>query len=585
MSILLELVKLNNVESIKSLSQAQLSEISIFMPINDALFTAIDLIDPNQLEKEKLNTIFLSLLNYSSYNNSLPEDIEKNQLKFYQSFSNMLNRVNWENVDVMEFFRPLKEDMYLVIEALNASKNEAMLDRLSFHYFKYTMLNWEKLSFHQTVYFNNIEEKDRANFSEQLHYAIEKINTKTEIIEFLKEGQYVKLIEELKTKTCYEDIQKHQNVYSDSDMEASKIRFLDNLAFGLNEENFSKKLKNKIQILKIKEPRDLTPLLTLPQYLEFKSISFYKETNLTKIASFLLKSAESVTDIFGLESNSSIGHQKLALHFEPLSRAGTLAHYMPKTQSITINNSYIDSILAFFVHEYTHYLQDLVVNLGDEQYKKHVPNKFKLFSEWKKIDDILRQEQKPQIDNLISNFVAHYKPEKKEGEIFVVNNQDPNILTKLDFIEKNTKALFYGEINFKQLKNIFKENPMIDPTYQKVYLRDIKELFKAYQNTSFEKALWKSQDKLNNRFYFQKNFEIHARLVEQLVKSVAYYEVGEEKMVKIKPILKQFNHLIASLAKDSIENSQAINLSEKIKQHRTKVIHQIESQEKNSLNK
>lgn len=579
------LINQNDVENIKKLSQQELIELSIFMPKNEAFFIALDLINPNELEKEKLNYLFLSLLNYSTYGNSLPEEIEKTQLKMNQSFSNMLSSVKWENVDVVEFFKPLKQDMYLVVEALSANQNKEILDKLSFNYFKYEMLNWEKLSLHQTVYFNDVERQDRQNFTDKLNHFIEKINSKTELIDFLKQGQYTSLIDELKTKPCYSDIEKNQEVYLQSDFEASKIRFLDNLAFGLNEENFSKKLKDKINISNLEEQKDATALLTLPEHLEFKSISFYKNTNLEKIAEFILNGARSITDIFELDANSSIGHQKIALHFFPLNQ-GALAHYMPKTQSITINNTYIDDILAFFVHEYTHYLQDLVLNLSTEQYKKHVPNKLKVFKEWKKIEDILRQEEKPQIDNLISKYISEYKPKKREDEIVFLNNQDPDLLAKLDFIEKHTKSLFHGEINFKELKKIFKENTLIHPDDQKMYLKDIKELYQAYQKKSFEYTLWKSKDKSRNHFYFQKNIEIHARLVEQLVKSTGYYDVGEDKMLKIKPILKQFNHLMASIATENIKNLQdnSNSLHEKIKHYRAKIINQTTNIEKNTLN-
>jgi hypothetical protein len=589
-----QLIHHNDVKAIENLTLSVNDVMSFHItqyPINEALLAFIDKVDLNLLNHEQKGQ-FLAPILYYQYMSQTPEK-EQEQQKLYTSASKLLNQMAFK--DFFEFFKILEGVSDEAMECLTINQNHELFDRLGLETFKYKMLNWEKIVMMQTVYFEPHEKKERQEFQDKLKEKISSIHSKDDLITFLTQGAWAELMNELKTKKVYETIKKNQTAYLDSDIEADQIRFLDNLALDLNQETYTKKitkiinphLKNQVNSLQNED------IFNQISHVGFSSISFFKDSNPVAIVDFIQAGCKKIRDIFGLDENHSIGHNNLTLHFSYLTPSGILAGYTPKNESIIVNNNHLDDVMNYFIHEYTHYLQDKAVNLTDASYQKHVPNKFKAFKEWSEIEHILRSEQKPSIDKLINLFITNHKPKRVANEslAFFSGNaiETDELGQKLNLIEAKIKDLFNGIITFKELKKELHNSDLFNDKERTRYLQDIKELYTSYQDKSFEMSLWKKFDQKRHRFYYQKNFEIHARLVEQTVSLKNYYEVGEEKMERIKPILTQFNHLLASLAQDMIElkkenKIESIHLNDKIKQYRKAQTQSIKNDVSDSTN-
>jgi hypothetical protein len=517
----------------------------------------------------------------SAQNYSLSKD---EQQKIMDTFSQMLIRDNLNEDEIKQLFKPFQKELESILDTFKNSNHTEIIEKIGLIYLKEQILNWNLYHPSTTIYFDLVEKEDRQAFSKELNQAIEGIQTKTDLVQFFQNGTYSNLCDRLRDKPCYSIIEQNIENYLDSDYEASKLRFLDTLSFGLKEDNFYKKILQNAKKLNIyntwPEAENLNKDFdVLPKSLGLNSISYHKMFLPDEIISFILKSTDKVKEVFELGKDDMIGFNQLSLNFATYHDATNVANYQPSPSTIFMNVDCLKEGTEFFVHEYTHYLQDLALSLEGVSYKKHESNKFKGFKEWSEIETILRSSTKPNAKTLIEQFMKAFHPNESQDEKIALMSEEAKsqLSDKFSFIESSLEHLFNSTMSLKELKNALNDSSLLNEHEKIKYFKNIKQMFQAFHDNSYEISLWKKLDKDMKAFYFQKNFEVHARLVEQLVKPRFHYAVGEAKMEQIKPILTQFNHLLMSLAKEGLNPTISSNIeknlsiSEKVKTYRDKL--------------
>ena len=461
------LIEKNDIKSIQALhlSSKDMNDFFIMSyPVNEALLAFIDKIDLLQLTPKNRDNFIFSFTNYQYFCKS--ENKLEEQQKLYPSLVSLLKKINWQEVDIINFFKPFHQEMSELMDLLRVVKETTLINQIGFAFLKHNLLNYQKLSHTHTIYLDNLEKQERKEFSQALYEAIEKIDTPEDLVIFLKQGQWDNIKKELSTKSCFNHIQAHQEAYLNSDLEATQIRILDNFAFGLNIENFHQKIlkiTNNLNIYSHNYTVDDSIFQQLPQHLGLKSVTFYKSIDSQAILKFILEGSENIKEVFQLQEQDSVGYKKLSLNFVFMQDRCSVALYKPEIKMIMINQDCLYDGIAFLLHEYTHFLQDLVLDLHQIEYKKHVPNKFKAFNEWKQIEAILRSEEKPEIHNLIHQFMSAYRPSKAQVEQMKDNplvNVDL-IHDKFNFVEQNMNDLFGNKINLRTLKQNFNHSSLV----------------------------------------------------------------------------------------------------------------------------
>jgi hypothetical protein len=302
---------------------------------------------------------------------------------------------------------------------------------------------------------------------------------------------------------------------------------------------------------------------TLKQY-HFKGINLSKYVDLDNVLTHIENSSELVKDIFKL-NDSQVGGDNLYLNFTHLYSdyggsasytlgANMITHYAFKKEQNQSDVPYFMQLKSHFLHEYTHYLQDLTYHTY-EFAKEHSKNQTELYNQNQfgeisenalfneVLDNIYSYNASlDEVFNCSYKMIKYYFPFVKEEEFKLIFNQSFKQMDYTDIMSHSIHT--WIDTIYSQYGNDFKEKMT---HYMTETLGLIK---KGYEDKSFSKTVWTEDDQKNNRIYLNHPFEIHARLVESMTElpidthPQPYFYPMTEAVQLIRPKLEKFNALL-----------------------------------------
>lgn len=307
----------------------------------------------------------------------------------------------------------------------------------------------------------------------------------------------------------------------------------------------------------------------------FKGASISKFVNLENVAQFIIQGAQLVQDIYKLRAKE-VGGEQLYLNFTHQGSncggaasyvlgANMINHYNLNThnpEKYQNKNQYLMQCSSHFLHEYSHYLQDLKYQ-AYELMKKSGGQK----NLYQQIDfgDISHNLELTQIIDSILSYPASFD-ETFECSYKMIKFYFPEI-------EKTSFQSFFNENyhDFTQkesetalkllIENAIKDVEELNETTQIVieYLDVIK---KGYDNSKFSQYVWQETDKKQGHIYLNNPFEIHSRLVESMAQLPVHIHPNPhfypmpQAIQNVKPKLEKFNALLVENYREILQNHE-----------------------------
>lgn len=331
-----------------------------------------------------------------------------------------------------------------------------------------------------------------------------------------------------------------------------------------------KNLMNKMLSFCIEEKRlmsedetNIEELKNLCKNKNLKNISIEKTNDLKEIIEMLKEGAAIIEKVYGL-AEKDFGAGRLSIHVnrihykekDKLKASCILGDDLIKFNALKLKNINAKT----FIHEYTHYLQgyqDLnTENLSVSESKINAEKNLTNNKEWRKIKNIIKSH-KVTMDYAIDGALSCLKKyQYDENEIEQLKIILKNVFIKKDFIKIETLMEQLNEININ--KNIFLNFD------EEILIKDInyiQSFYKAYYSMNYFETLWKEIDIIEGKNYWSLPIEIHARLVEGLIKeNIIHVDnlcSGEKIYNQIKPILYELNKSMSKNYKKKI--SEIVN--------------------------
>lgn len=328
-------------------------------------------------------------------------------------------------------------------------------------------------------------------------------------------------------------------------------------------------------------------LQTLLSEYQFKAMTVSKHIDVENVRNIIIEGTDLVQKTYQLKPEE-VGGNNLCLKFthQGGGHAG-LASYALGTNLIThyyVNHNEnssddINHLKRHFLHEYTHYLQDLKYHAYDLMVDKENLYQNTDFGDIEQNIDFKNAVQgifsyEASQDNAFEcsfKIIHYYLPEVDKASVQTFFNTQFNQGNYANALKEYFNS--HSDVN---VDNENQKNNILNSIVSYLVLIE-----KGYQSKHFSQTIWQELDAQNGSIYFMNPFEIHSRLVETMSEvgmeqllshSGAHFYPTKEAINVARPHLEKFNALLIdnyrSMMVDKNKQIQHLILKDKILSNR-----------------